>query len=149
MPTIKPSFKPNKSLGEKTPTPRVLAYRAQLLEHLERLYKKTNKILKEGTNPDDMIQEIDEEVDKYIQTATVTITNHITTTYMDSVKLANKRLTRLGAPPAIVQSHPPRLEDLIKQGRDNLEDSALVLRGRLRQAVRLKKVMGYYEKEKS
>lgn len=142
---VKPTFKPNPNLGEGVSSKENIDYRQELLNLLKNVYNQSSKILKYNKSPDEKIKELDTIIDDYISEGSNLIKTQITTAYMDGVKYATDKLMKLGAKKPKVDKNPERLQSLIRQQQMNLEDAALVLRGRLRQLVNISDVMGYYD----
>lgn len=142
---IKPTFKPNKDLGEGRSSEENLAYRQELLDLLENVYKDSKDVLNSKRNPNIKIGMIDKIIEDYISDGKKLIESQITEAYTDGAKYAAAQLKKLGAKPPKIEKNPERLDSLIRQQQMNLEDSALTLRGRLRQLINVSDVMGYYK----
>jgi len=145
MSSSKPDFKPDLSIGEGVASKSEVNYRETLLSNLESVYKDFQKIKKSNDSADDKISEVDKIIDTFILDSQSDVNKELTDSYKDGATLANTRLKKIGAvSDAIIPGEPESLQNIIKQQSDNVEDVGLVLRGRLRQIIRLDAVMGNY-----
>ncbi len=144
------SFKPNPNLGEAPSSKDVMKYRQDLLNTVKNdLYKKAKPVLEDSDKTDDeKVAEIDKIVDDYIAKAQKVATDKIEQTYTNGAVIANKKLRKLGAKNAIIPANTPRLQCITQLQKESIKDRALIVRGRLRLAIRLKTWYGYYGRTK-
>ncbi|MCE7700030.1 MAG: hypothetical protein K8E24_014805 [Methanobacterium paludis] len=143
------SFKPNKNLGEAPSSKDVMKYRQDLLNTVKNyLYKKAKPVLDSDKTDDEKVTEIDKIVDDYIAKAQKVAADKIEETYTNGAVVANKKLRKLGAKNAIIPANTPRLQCIVQLQKESIEDRALIVRGRLRLAIRLKTWYGYYGRKK-
>jgi len=144
----KPTFKPNKNLGEGVASKEELEYRQELINLDKQLYTETKKIIQKKDDPIKKIEQIDKKIDNIITKSQTLAEKNIRNAYNDGAKNLYEKMKKYGAEKPKIPENPERLQFLILQQQYNLEDKYLKLRGRLRQMLMVKAVMdGYHGKK--
>jgi hypothetical protein len=152
---LAPDFKPNKNLGEGKASKRNLEYRQKLLTLLkDSVYTPVQKIIDSKKPVEEKISAIDSCIDDYIKEGSKLIETSLTQSYMTGSELATGNIKKEAKKRGInysvkIEKTPKRLQQLINMQKRNLEDKALVLRGRLRSAVDTDAWMGTYGNNKA
>ncbi len=143
-----PTFKPNPELGEGKPTQQNLDHRQDLLDFLSDLYEELRKVIESDSTADDKNQQIDTSINKFISTLQNENTKAINGRWDDGWSLMNGYLEKAKVKISKPIARPSRLQSILRQQNQNIEDLALRLRGRLRQIVNLADIRSYYQQEK-
>jgi len=120
--TGKPSFKPDKNLGEAKPTKDQLAYRTDLLNISEDYYEKELEILKQSDESLSWkVQSITNLMDTYEVELCKIAEKTLTDNYDQAVKVANEKLAALNiAPVTLSDSDRKSLSALIDYQKINI-----------------------------
>jgi hypothetical protein len=120
--TGKPSFKPDKNLGEAKPTKDQLAYRTDLLNVSEDYYEKELEILKQSDESLSWkVQSITNLMDTYEVELCKIAEQTLTDNYDNAVKVANEKLVALNiAPVTLSESDRKSLSALIDYQKINI-----------------------------
>jgi hypothetical protein len=142
-----PTFTPNPNLGEGKSTQPNLDHRQNLLDHLSDVDKELSKVIESDATADDKNQQIDNSINKFISTVQNENTTMVNGRWDDGWSLMNgyleKAKIKINKP-----INPSRLQSILRQQNQNIEDLALRLRGRLRQIVNLADIRSYYQQDK-
>lgn len=142
----KPTFEPDPQLGEGIASKQEMEYRKQLMLMLKYVYSRVNYIISTKADADEKIKQVDDVIDDYIERGQKLAEKHVTDAYNRGMEIAKERMAKYTEDIDVKIKNTERLEFLIKQQKDNIEDIALVLRGRIRQVIRIREVMGAYGK---
>jgi hypothetical protein len=120
--TGKPSFKPDKNLGEAKPTKDQLAYRTDLLNISDDYYEKELEILKQSDESLSWkVQSITNLMDTYEVELCKIAEKTLTDNYDNAVKVANEKLVALNiAPVTLSESDRKSLNALIDYQKINI-----------------------------
>jgi ElaB/YqjD/DUF883 family membrane-anchored ribosome-binding protein len=140
-----PTFDVDEQKGETKPTQEQVDYRQKLLDSLHDLYDDAKKtIYNNALTADDKISEIDNSVQTFINDTQGLVKNTVQTRYQDGYDSMNGYLTKAKVNPPIQANEQPRLQSILRQQLQNLEDIGLIIRGRLRQKVDMNDIQSYY-----
>jgi hypothetical protein len=146
----KPTFKPNKKMGEGKPTQYELEYRQELLKRLEKeVYNPIQVFIHDKKiTPEAKTSRIDEIVQRFIPRTNQYIENKITKIYQEGVNFASEQMKKTGAEHnPLVPDQPEQIQSIIRQQQNNIVKIAWLLRCQLVQSIDIKDNMGYYGKK--
>lgn len=148
----KPTFKPNKNLGEGKASDRNLEFRQALLTLLEdTVYKPMNGLLKSDKSVNDKITDMDGFIDDYISQGQDLVKEYLISAYQNSAEEATEKLLAAAKKQNAkykpkLPKEPKKLSQLIAMAQRNIEDYGLTLRGRLRSNIENQAWMSNYAK---
>ncbi len=141
-----PDFTPDEDLGEGEATDEEWEYREELLAALALIYPGLSKLIKSNLTVEEKLTKVDEYIDKFITNAQKITTTTTTAAWDTAVQSANSQVKdkttklRTNATPDTA-----RLDTIQLQQTNNIEDIALVLRGRIRQGLLIAEIQSNYE----
>jgi hypothetical protein len=140
-----PTFDVDEEKGETKPTQEQVDYRQKLLDSLHDLYDDAKKtIYNNALTADNKTANIDNYVQTFINDTQASVKNTIQTRYQDGYNSMNGYLTKAKVTPPAQAKEQPRLQSILRQQLQNVEDIGLIIRGRLRQKVNMNDVQSYY-----
>lgn len=121
----------------------VLDYQEALVKLVEEIIEKPLATLGYNQSVEEIIKELDGFVDNYILTARKLVEVYLLQAYQSGVIDATEKLNKAAGQDIkpLVSDHPEKLDFLISMHQRNVEDYALVLRGRLRSSIETKKYL--------
>lgn len=147
--TTTPTFKPNLNLGEGVATDDEIDYRESVIKLLEPISEEFKSFNKSTIfTPEQQISRVDKLIDTFISEAQAIVQKRVTERYQSGYKDMNNHLISAKVKPPVQNPLQPRLQSLLRQQLQNIEDIGLVLRGRLRQIINIRDVRSYYKQEK-
>lgn len=139
------TFTVDKTKGETKPTQEQVGYRQNLLDLLKELYDNAKKTVYNNTlSADQKTADIDKYVQTFINDAQPLVENTVQTRYQAGYDSMNGYLTKAKVTPPAQAQAQPRLQSILRQQFQNVEDIGLIIRGRLRQLVNMNDVESYY-----
>ncbi len=140
-----PSFDVDEEKGETKPTQEQVDYRQKLLDILSDLYDNAKKtVYNNALTADNKASNIDNFVQTFINDTQKLVQNTVQTRYQDGYESMNGYLTKAKVTPPAQQQEQPRLQSIVRQQIQNVEDIGLIIRGRLRQKVDMNDIQSYY-----
>ncbi len=126
----KPTFKPNKNLGEAKPTKKQLAYRKELLNTTDDYYKKELVIIKAADEPLSWkVSKINDLMDTYETDLQQIAEKTLTDNYDQAIEDTNKKLVALDiAPVTLYGADRESLRALIDYQKINIHKWVETLR---------------------
>ena len=145
--SVTPTFKPNPNLGEGTASKDEVDYRQKIIDGLKPIDKRFKELKDTKLSPDQVIDEIDTLCAEYIKDTQAIVTKQVTARYQDGYNKMNDYILKAGVHAPTQDPIQPRLQSILRQQLQNIEDIGLRLRGRLRQIVNIKDVWSYYQQK--
>ncbi len=142
-----PDFDVDETKGETKPTQEQVDYRQSVLDLSNDLYDNSKKTVYNQTlTADNKDSNIDNYVQTFINDTQKLVQTTVQTRYQAGYDLMNKYLTKAKVTPPVQANEQPRLQSILRQQLQNVEDIGLIIRGRLRQKVNMNDVESYYAK---